>query len=61
MLDINDCLGSPCNNGGTCTDGIATYSCACPPGFTGTDCEISEKNIYLKNTQILVDIKYKLL
>ena len=46
MLDINDCMGNPCNNGGTCTDGIATYSCTCPPGFTGTDCEISETNIF---------------
>ena len=43
MLDINDCLGSPCNNGGTCKDGLATYSCTCPQGFTGTDCEISEE------------------
>ena len=39
--DINDCMGKPCNNGGTCTDGIATYTCTCPGGFTGRDCETS--------------------
>ena len=29
----------PCQNGGTCNDGIAGYDCACAPGFTGTRCE----------------------
>ena len=39
--DIDDCKDNPCNNGGTCQDGIASYECFCPPGFNGTDCEIS--------------------
>lgn len=42
-LDIDDCKDNPCNNGGKCKDGIASYTCACPKGFTGTDCEISMK------------------
>ncbi|XP_056152466.1 protein delta homolog 1 [Lampris incognitus] len=36
--------GSPCQNGGTCTDedGLAAYSsCVCPPGFAGDFCEIN--------------------
>ncbi|OCT68395.1 protein delta homolog 1 isoform X1 [Xenopus laevis] len=35
--------GSPCQNGGTCTDnnGFAPYaSCQCPAGFLGNHCEI---------------------
>ena len=28
-------MGDPCNNGGTCTDGIAGYTCSCPLGFIG--------------------------
>ena len=41
-LDIDDCTENPCNNGGTCQDGIASYTCVCPLGFTGLDCETSE-------------------
>ena len=41
VLDIDDCMETPCNNGGTCKDGIASYTCICPNGFTGLDCEIS--------------------
>ena len=40
-------MESPCNNGGTCKDGIASYTCICPNGFTGQDCEISTLPMYL--------------
>ena len=42
FLDVNDCEESPCNNGGICQDGIASYTCVCPVGFTGLDCETSK-------------------
>ena len=38
-LDINECSSSPCLNGGTCTDGVNSYSCKCVAGYTGKDCE----------------------
>ena len=40
-LDIDDCKGKSCDNGGTCIDGIASFQCKCPVGFTGLACEIS--------------------
>ena len=31
---------SPCQNGGTCLEGGSSYSCVCPPGRTGSTCEL---------------------
>ena len=39
--DIDDCKETPCDNGGKCVDGIASYKCVCPIGFQGIDCETS--------------------
>ena len=33
---------APCDNGSTCTDMIFDYSCACPNGFSGKDCETDD-------------------
>ena len=38
--DIDECSSSPCQNGGTCIDGINSYTCVCVPGHAGDNCEI---------------------
>jgi len=30
---------TPCSGLGVCVDGVATYTCNCDPGYTGTDCQ----------------------
>ena len=42
--DINECTSLPCQNGGTCTDLVAAYSCQCAAGYTGIQCQTSEKS-----------------
>ena len=37
--DIDNCANRTCQNGGSCTDGINSYSCNCVAGFTGNHCE----------------------
>ena len=37
--DIDDCINHTCNNGGSCEDGLNSYYCNCPLGFTGNYCE----------------------
>ena len=39
LADIDDCSPNPCENGGTCTDGVNSHNCFCVTGFNGTNCE----------------------
>jgi len=39
LPDADDCLSSPCQNGGKCDDLIGHYFCTCPPAFTGYECQ----------------------
>eukprot|EP00937_MAST-01D_sp_MAST-1D-sp2_P003873 g3873.t1 len=36
--NIDECAANPCLNGGECTDGIFSFTCACKPGFKGDTC-----------------------
>ena len=39
IVDIKECTGSPCKNGGTCKDSPNHYVCDCVTGFSGVTCE----------------------
>ena len=39
--DTNDCAPNPCKNGGTCTDGLDSFTCTCSPGWSGTLCGVN--------------------
>ena len=43
LLDVDDCASSPCQNGGTCSDAINSYTCICAPGYAGSNCEIGKE------------------
>ena len=49
--DVDECVSSPCENGGTCNDGINSYTCYCLPGYEGDNCEIG--------TNILISPEYQ--
>ncbi|WAQ94324.1 NOTCH-like protein [Mya arenaria] len=41
---VDVCASNPCLNNGTCEVTnifYVTYVCTCPPGFTGTNCQIN--------------------
>ena len=42
FLDIDECVNHTCANGGSCIDGVNSYSCNCSEGFTGSSCENSK-------------------
>ena len=39
IIDINECASNPCKNGGTCYDGINSYTCTCRSGWEGQNCD----------------------
>jgi hypothetical protein len=36
--NVNECSSQPCLNGGTCVDGVDSFSCQCATGFSGPTC-----------------------
>lgn len=36
---VNECASNPCQHGGTCTDGLLSYTCACTSGWSGVNCQ----------------------
>ena len=53
--DINECASSPCQNGGTCSDLVNSYTCNCAGGFTGGNCQTSKLSVnsYLTSVYLL--------
>ncbi|XP_061602433.1 protein jagged-2b isoform X2 [Cololabis saira] len=39
--NVNDCISSPCRNGGTCIDGVNSFQCFCPDGWEGQLCNLN--------------------
>uniref|UniRef100_A0A3P8WQF9 Versican a n=1 Tax=Cynoglossus semilaevis TaxID=244447 RepID=A0A3P8WQF9_CYNSE len=37
--DMDECQSNPCRNGGTCVDGIASFTCVCLSSYSGLFCE----------------------
>ena len=39
-LDIDECLRKPCQSGAQCINTPGNFTCKCPPGKTGRNCEL---------------------
>lgn len=39
-INVDDCASAPCQNAGTCIDGINDYVCRCTLGFSGKNCSV---------------------
>ena len=38
ISDVNECLSGPCQNGGTCINGLSFFFCFCPSDYSGVTC-----------------------
>ena len=39
LFYIDDCSPNVCENGGTCVDGVNSFTCSCATGFHGHNCQ----------------------
>ena len=51
LTDINDCVNHTCRNGGSCVDGVNSYTCNCLAGFTGDHCDTGKSLSLLLNSE----------
>ena len=43
--NINECSSNPCQNGGTCTDGINGFTCVCTAQWSGPFCQTPQQGM----------------
>ena len=43
ILDMNQCANNPCQNSGTCVDGVGDYACTCLHLYYGKNCQYRGK------------------
>ena len=42
-MNVDDCEGAPCQNGGARVDGVASFSCECAAGLQGSGINIDDR------------------
>ena len=40
---VDSCLSAPCENNGTCINSVNMFSCQCPAGYFGNNCQSGRK------------------
>jgi len=57
VTDVNQCQPNPCRNGGHCVSVQNTYTCLCPTGFAGHNCQYSNLSFFVVTRHSLVRAK----
>ena len=57
--DVDECSSSPCQNGAACVDGVNLYTCTCPPGYEGAQCETSKRHSLALCLQFIQHYQYQ--
>ena len=54
-LVIDNCISQPCLNGGTCSNGVNTYTCNCIAGYTSHNCLAGSAEYFYNNNITVVN------
>lgn len=54
-INVNECLMATCPMGKVCNDGINTYECVCPEGYTGENCSKLLNDCPCKNNATCIE------
>ena len=49
--------GNPCHHGGNCTSNENSYTCSCPLGYTGQNCETDQLRISTDRPNAILGIE----
>ena len=58
FTDLDHCMKLPCLHGGNCSSNGSNYSCSCPTGFQGVNCEQGKELCCFVNTEIYYIIRF---
>ena len=42
IIDMNECISTPCQHSAVCSDVVNGFLCACQSGYTGVLCETGQ-------------------
>ncbi|OXA58426.1 Protein eyes shut [Folsomia candida] len=59
QINWDECSSNPCQNGGECLDGIASFNCSCPDNFTGSNLHFHPHKLNWWNCDHVTTIVYK--
>ena len=55
VADVDECASNPCRNNGRCVDGFKSYTCVCPYGYVGINCEKCRLFLFYESQKIYFD------
>ena len=55
-LETDECQSNPCQNGGTCIDGVYNFTCVCSGYHVGSRCEGMLIGVFSKETFIFLKL-----